>query len=202
MTAKVFVSCGQATTAEKKIAKRVCKVLEEAGLSTYLAITVQSLDDVMAITNDLRSSDYYLFIDFLRKAGPGRSTKKHIPISLFTHQELALAHHLGFKSMIAFQQEGAPLEGFLRYVHSNPESFKNGADLVRKLRRHIKEKGWTPEFSRNLVVREAGFSPTLQYADHTGTSIEKHVMFRRHKTALSRRESQFRFCPLLSLFHA
>ncbi len=36
----------------------------------------------------------------------------------------------------------------------------------------------------------------------TDNEARTHVMFRRHETALSCRESQFRFCPLLSLFDA
>jgi len=66
-------------------------------LDSYIAFKVQSLNDIMTITKELRSSDYYLFIDFVRR--PTKSQYLHI--SLFTHQELALAHHLGFKDMIA-----------------------------------------------------------------------------------------------------
>jgi hypothetical protein len=118
MAGRVFISCGQRPPAEREVAERIRALLEdEFHLSAYLAFRIQSLDDVMTITRELKSSDYFLFIDFLRR--PERS--EDLPVSLFTHQELALAHHLGFKDIIALQQEGAPLEGFLRYVLSNPE---------------------------------------------------------------------------------
>jgi hypothetical protein len=174
MSGKVFVSCGQATIEEKRTARRVARVLEkEFKLKPYLAFTIQSLSDIMSITKELRSSDYYLFIDFLRIPPRHRDSQNHLPISLFTHQELALAHHLGFGDMIALQQEGAPRIGFLNYVLSNPKQFHDSKDLIKAVKELVRERGWNPEFSRNLVVREGGFSPLIQYRDHTGISNER-----------------------------
>ncbi len=174
MSGKVFVSCGQATEEEKKIAKKVAQVLQrEFKLKPYLAFTVQSLNDIMTIIEELRSSDYYLFIDFVRIPTGRRTSSSYLPVSMFTHQELALAYHLGFADMIALQQEGAPRVGFLNYILSNPELFHDATDLIKKVRRLVTEKGWNPDFSRNLVVHEGDFSPPLQYTDHTGTSIER-----------------------------
>lgn len=169
MPGKVLMSCGQRPPDERRIAYTIKDVLEkEFSLKPYLAFKIQSLDDIMTITNELRSSDYFLFIDFLRD--PNRP--QDLPVSLFTHQELALAHHLGFRDMIALQQGGAPLEGFLRYVLSNPEIFQNEEDLLEKIRSLVKERGWTPDYSRNLVVSEVGFTGPLQYSDHTGAFLE------------------------------
>jgi hypothetical protein len=96
LTGKVFISCGQAEVDEKEAAAKVSELLKrEFNLDTYLAIHVQSLDDIMMITEQLRSCDYFLFVDFKR-------------LSVFTHQELALAHHLGFcGEIIALRQSGA-----------------------------------------------------------------------------------------------
>ena len=169
MTGKVFVSCGQRPPDERRIALAVKDLLErEFGLTIYLAFKVQSLDDIMTITNELRSSDYYLFIDFIRRP----DLPHDLPVSLFTHQELSLAYHLGFRDIIAFQQKGAPLEGFVRYVLSNPETFADQHDLLDKLRVLVSEKGWSKAFSRNLVVEEVGFTPPIQYRDHTGAFLE------------------------------
>jgi len=148
MPGKVFISCGQRSPTERSIALDVKHLLEqEFDLKPYLAFKVQSLDDVMMITNELRSSDYYLFIDFLRPA----ENPEDLPVSLFTHQELALAHHLGFRDTIALQEEGAPLQGFLRYVLSNPETFVHKQDLLEKIRNLVHDRGWSSQFSRNLV---------------------------------------------------
>jgi hypothetical protein len=93
---------------------------------------------------------------------------------LFTHQELALAYHLGFKKdMIALQEKGAKLEGFLRYVLSNPEPFENEDELYTKIRNLVKGKNWNPSYSRNLIVSELGFSDLLKYTDQAGSYVEK-----------------------------
>jgi hypothetical protein len=123
----------------------------------------------MTITKELRSSDYYLFIDFQRET----KGENELSCSLFTHQELALAHHLGFQEMIAFQQEGAPFEGFIKYVLSNPEHFANEDDLLHKIRELVKQRQWNPSYSRNLVISNEGFTPPLSYADHTGSTIQR-----------------------------
>lgn len=74
MTGKVFISCGMSSSEETEAALRVRDLLKnDFNLTPYVAITVQSIDDIMTITKELRSSGYYLFIDFTRH-------------STFTHQ--------------------------------------------------------------------------------------------------------------------
>jgi len=165
MAGKVFISCGQRLGKEKKIALAVKKLLKSKfQLDSYIAFKVQGLNDIMTITKELRSSDYYLFIDFVRR----QKQPEDFHISLFTHQELALAHHLGFKDMIALQQEGAPSDGFIRYLLINPEPFRGKVDLLAKLMKLVRAKRWSPGFSRNLVIVEQGFTPIIRYRDHTG----------------------------------
>jgi hypothetical protein len=123
----------------------------------------------MTITNELRTSDYYLFIDFLRR--PSRA--EDLAVSLFTHQELALAHNLGFTDIIAFQQKGCPLDGFIKYVLSNPEPFDTDADLLEKIKQSVRAKRWSKDFSRKLVLSEIGFSLPVRYTDHSGSFIER-----------------------------
>src|SRR6266496_2872951 len=68
MAGKVFISCGQRPPEETKIAQEIKGILStEFSLTPYLAFKIQSLSDIMTITNELRTSDYYLFIDFLRR---------------------------------------------------------------------------------------------------------------------------------------
>lgn len=177
MAGRVFISCGQRPPDEREVAERLKVLLEEEfHLEVYIAFRIQSLDDVMTITRELRSSDYFLFIDFLRR--PDRP--EDLPISLFTHQELALAHHLGFKHIIAFQQEEVPLEGFLRYVLSNPEHFSTADDLIAKTRTLLQDRGWHSGYSRNLTTEQLGFTPPVQYGDHTGTWLETVWQIRIH----------------------
>lgn len=153
---------------EKEAAEKVSKLLNSPpfNLTPYVAIKVQSTDDIMTITKELSSSDYYLFIDFERE-------------SMFTHQEFALAHHLQFGSnIIALRQErkGArdPARGFLYYVLSNPEWFSTIDELMEKVQTLVSAKGWTANYSRNLVV-----NPTLTrsggipYGNHTGVAFHE-----------------------------
>jgi hypothetical protein len=65
LTGKVFVSCGQAEASEKEAADRVSELLKaELKLDTFLAFRIQSLHDIMRITDQLRTCDYFLFVDF------------------------------------------------------------------------------------------------------------------------------------------
>jgi hypothetical protein len=166
MVGKIFISCGMHLPEERETALRVRDLLQNNFnfVKPYVAITVQSLDDIMTITKELRSSDYYLFIDFKRE-------------SMFTHQELALAHHLGFGSnIIALRERGAsdPARGFLCYVLSNPEWFSTTDELIAKVQTLVSDKGWTPNYSRNLVVNPVlGRSGGVSYGDHTGSSFHE-----------------------------
>lgn len=162
---KVFISCGQSSERERKTADRIKKLLKEKfDLESYLAVGVQSLNDIMRITDELRSSDYYLFIDFVRNNAPC--------ISVFSHQELALAHHLGFSDIIVLQEKGAPREGFLRYLQANPITFDNDEELISKIEVLVQERKWSCSYSRNLVIEQLGFSEVFQYTDHTGSFLE------------------------------
>ena len=166
MTGKVFISCGQRPPREKVVTDAVKRLLkEEFELEPYVALDVQGLDDITAVTDELRSSDYYLFIDFKRRT----KAVQDLSCSLFTHQELVLAHHLGFRrQVIALQERGARNAGFLKYLQLNPCSFRDSDELIRKVRQLAREKQWHKEFSRNLVVTELERSDLVHYADHTG----------------------------------
>lgn len=164
VTGKVFISCGQHEPYEKDAATKVAKLLSDKFnlVDTYVATEVQSFDDVMKITEVLRSSDYFFFINFKR-------------LSVFTHQEVALAHHLGFRdNIIALQEKDATLQGFLPYVLGNPKLFDGTDDLLEKVENLVKAKGWHPNFSRNLVVDlTLNSSGPVAYGDHTGQSFQQ-----------------------------
>lgn len=164
MAGKVFISCGQRPGTERDTAEKIAAILRDKfNLKTYLAFKIQGLEDIMTITKELRSSDYYLFIDFKRET----NSESELACSLFTHQELALAHHLGFQEMIALKQEGVPFEGFIKYVLSNPEDFSDETDLLQKIESLVRERKWNPYYSRNLVISDLRIAHLPQYRDHT-----------------------------------
>ncbi len=161
MPGRVFISCGQRGD-EKDTAQQVRTLLENKfKLTTFIAATIQTFGDIMIIADELRKSDYYLFIDFVRR-------NDTFPVSLFTHQELALAHHLGFRDNAIFlRQKDAPLEGFLKYILGNAEEFSDRLDLLEKVKRLAQERGWNPSYSRNLVIVALSQTGRLHYRDQT-----------------------------------
>jgi hypothetical protein len=162
--ALVFLSCGQ-RPGEKEIARQIQQMIQtELGMECYNADSLQGFDDVMSITERLSRADYFLFIDFKRD--------DDLPISIFTHQEFALARAWGITEMIAFQEEGLRSHGMLSYVLAHPTKFTRERllDLVRE---EIGRR-WNNTYSRNLVISELRSSETLiNFSDHTGQSLEK-----------------------------
>ncbi|MFH2144588.1 MAG: hypothetical protein ABII75_00975 [Candidatus Omnitrophota bacterium] len=168
MAGKVFISSGQRPPDERKIIEKISKLLKDKfELDSYVAFTLQGLNDVMKIMEELKKSDYFLFIDFYR------DKDKEIPISIFTHQELALACHVGFNEILAFQDERAPSVGILPYIQANPVKFSSTDALINKIESIIKERQWSKKYSRNLQITsiDGPYGP-MKYGDHTGASIE------------------------------
>jgi hypothetical protein len=167
--ALVFLSCGQ-REGEKEIAKQIEQMIKaDFGMGCYNADSVQGFDDVMSITEHLSKADYYLFVDFKRKR-----VKGDLEISVFTHQEFAMARAWGIKEMIAFQEEGLKSYGMLSSLLVHPTKFTNRDQLVRLVREEIRRRGWNNNYSRNLVVFKIEPSGGLiEFTDHTGTSVER-----------------------------
>src|SRR3989338_2367156 len=184
--AKVFVSCGQRPPDEKRIAEKIRDILKNKfELDSYLAFKVQSFDDVMQITRELSVCDYYLFIDFKREKLAWTCKRRG---SLFTHQELAIARHLGFSEIIALQEEGVMLEGFAQYILSNPESFKTETDLLNKVEHLIQDRGWNKNYSRNLIVGGLIKNLPTLYRDHSLVEPRNEIIW--HCQILKRRNDK------------
>jgi len=168
--ATVFLSCGQ-RKGEREIAGQIQQMVQnEFKMGCYNAESIQGFDDVMSITKNLSKADYYLFIDFKRERAPD-----DLEISVFTHQEFALARAWGITEMIAFQEKGLKSHGMLSYLLVHPIEFTR-ARLVELVREEIRRKGWNNNYSRNLVVFkiEASASDRLiSFSDHTGQSLER-----------------------------
>jgi hypothetical protein len=162
--ALVFLSCGQ-RTGERELAAQIEQmIVKEFGLDCYNADSRQGFDDVMAITEHLSKADYYLFIDFKRD--------DDIPISVFTHQEFALARAWGITEILAFREKRLPPRdpGIVGYCLCHPFEFER-SNLLQRVRDAIKDnidKGkWRVDYSRNLVA--SGLTSTgamVPYKDH------------------------------------
>jgi len=163
----VFLSCGQ-REGEKLLAHEIQMMIEhDLGFERcYNADSVHGFDDVMSITERLAESDYFLFVDFKRE--------DPLPVSVFTHQEFALARAWGIENMLAFIEEGLDPHGIgmLSYVLAHPIMFTR-AELVGMVKREIKAKGWRDDYSRSLVAVKLDVKDDILYGDHTGQSREK-----------------------------
>jgi hypothetical protein len=123
---KIFLSCGQ-RPGEKAVALKLGKLLENRGFDVYIAIDVQTILEINAgIIHELKDSDYYLFVNFVREPVDGGHRG-----SLFSNQELAIAYSLGFERILVINQDGIRPEGMLAYIGVNSETFHDFGDLLR-----------------------------------------------------------------------
>ena len=90
LRAKVFISCGQKKeTNEIEVANTIGRVLEDMGFEPYIATQEQTLLGLREnIFWHLTTSEYFLFIDFIREQFANSPEHRG---SLFSHQELAIA---------------------------------------------------------------------------------------------------------------
>jgi hypothetical protein len=148
-TARVFVSCGQRTKAERKFGTEVKKFLRAEGYCPYVAVGAHSSRSLREeIFDRLQTAEYVLFVDF-RRERVGRTVTRRG--SLFSHQELAVASFLD-TDVLPFQQRGVKREGVLDYIQGNPVPFDSPADLLEKVKSEIRDAGWRSDWRRDLTV--------------------------------------------------
>jgi hypothetical protein len=135
--ALVFLSCGQRGE-EKDLAKNVENMIKnELDMDCYNADSIHGSDDVMSITEKLAIADYYVMVDF--KHDPTRD-KNGLPLSVFTHQEFALARACGLDKMLVFQEKDLESCGMISYILIHPIKFKQDK-LVETVRDAIQKEG-------------------------------------------------------------
>jgi hypothetical protein len=140
LPAKVFISCGQSTTEEREAARDVKTWFETKEFRPYVAIEVNNIPDLnKQIIEELKSSDYFVFINFAR-------------CSIYANQELAVAVSLGFENrMILVNQRGAKKEGIFRFMVCNAE-FDTSAEIVSIIENSVRFAHWDNSSSRHLRV--------------------------------------------------
>jgi hypothetical protein len=186
MPGRVFISCGQAIDAERRVAGEVEQWFHSKGFTPHVAIATQSLADVNSgIIGELRRADFYVFIDFCRdELFRGRNTACADATvfrgSLFTNQELAIAYLLQFEKAIFFQQEGIERDGLLRYMASNATRFAKIEDVPALVAEKAQEREWHPSYTRHLGIGASHWSPVVPYVDDTGTRVVKGFLLDIH----------------------
>lgn len=177
MPGKVFISCGQATPEERKIATVIRRWLKGKGFEPYVAIETQSIQDVNScIIGNLRSADYYIFIDFRREKIC--NSPKEYRGSLFTNQELAIAYILGFDQVLFIQHSDIKLEGIGKYILSNARRFVSPNEVTDIVKEEVVQRGWKPDYSRQLVPVSIDYFHDPDYREPDGTARYDHHIWR------------------------
>lgn len=168
MSGKVFISCGQADQSERKATISIRNCLKKIGFDPYVAIEAQSIQDVNSgIIRNLTSADYYIFVDLPREKLSG--SPEEYRGSLFTHQELAIAYTLGFEEVLFIKHSSVKLEGIGKYILGNARRFNDIDEVPRIVKQEIKQRGWSPQYSRHLIPRMPIPTRAIRYSDHTGS---------------------------------
>jgi hypothetical protein len=148
----------------KDLIQRLEKPEEGLGYEVYFALPQQSTEDLVNdIFQNLKNSEYYLFIDFKREKlteDDGSVTQRG---SLFSNQELAIAQFQR-KKIIAFQEDGVKkLDGILRFIHVNATPFSSRDGLVDKIIAEVKVR-WDNTWKNQLkLYRKQGESAVVEF---------------------------------------
>ncbi len=177
MPGKVFISCGQGNSKERKVARDILVWLRKKGFDPYVAIDSQSIEDINSeIISKLKQSDYYIFIDFKREPIANSNCRG----SLFTNQELAIAYSLGFKKTIFLKHKDVKSEGVGKYILSNARTFNAFNDVVALVKNEVNKRKWSPRYSRQLVVKDVVLYPLIPYKDHSLQSPQNRRICHAH----------------------
>src|ERR1700694_1305689 len=128
MPSRVFISCGQ-DNEERAVSNQLEQWFRSEGYDPYVAVQVQTIRDLNAgIIGALKTSDYYIFINF-RREKVIRATDEFYRGSLYSHQELAIAYAFGFDHILVVNHKEVRAEGVQKFIVTNIREF---TDLDRK----------------------------------------------------------------------
>ncbi len=153
LRARVFVSCGQSKESdENQIANLISDRLKELGFDPYVAVAEQTLRGLKEnIFEQLRKSEYFVFVDFKREALGNTQPPVHRG-SLFSHQELAIASFLDI-DVLAFQETGVKHDdGLIRFLQVNAIPFSDRHTLPNVVADIVKRRDWNPNWRNELVL--------------------------------------------------
>jgi len=178
MGARVFISCGQATESERKVAAEVSDWFITQGYTPYVAVSVQTILDLNSgIIGALKEADFYLFINFKREliintssaSGLLKSVFSHRKYrgSLYTQQELAVGYALGFQNMILINERDCLVEGILKFIVTNAPPFVHTSEILPGVQAAVGKAGWAPIHRRQLAASSVQFVGPSYYRDHS-----------------------------------
>ncbi len=138
------------------------------GYSTYVATQVQTLQELNSqIIEALKSSDYFLFINLRREKVAPKTADRLYRGSVYSNQELAVAHAFGFDHMILVNHKDVKNEGVFKFLVVNTPEFESISDVLSIVQGAVKKSGWKNTFSRHFQVSVTSIDPVVRYGDHT-----------------------------------
>lgn len=164
MPAKVFISCGQSSLEERKVAQQLGDWFKSKGYNPYVAIEVQSILDLNSgIIGELKTSDYYLFINFQREIVTGNAGNQFHRGSLYTNQELAIAYALGFDHMLLLNQKNSEKEGVFKFIVTNIPEFDAYSEVLLLVQNAVQKAGWRHDYTRQLAAANLRLADPVRY---------------------------------------
>lgn len=144
LEARVFVSMGQAMDEEKQVRDKILEILRGFGFDPYAATLESDASGLLEpILRRLAECEYYIFIDYYRETLPNRHPS-HYPfkhISLFTHQELAVAAALKKQGVLVFRDSrlGDERVGMAAYMQLNAQGpFNSDTELLMQVEESVR----------------------------------------------------------------
>jgi hypothetical protein len=157
---RVFISCGQKPD-EIELVKGVAGMLTNLGFMPYIAAEVHSTKALREnIFEQLRDTEYFLFIDFRREKLIQESDRRRSFSrgSLFSNQELAIACFLDL-NILVFQEKGVkPLDGMLGHLQVNAIPFADRSALPDLISKAVIQEGWQNNWRNQLLIEEVAGS--------------------------------------------
>jgi hypothetical protein len=161
------------------------------GFDPYIAVAEQTLKGVKEnIFTKLRSSEYFLFIDFKRERlfegnDPFTDTGVYRG-SLFSHQELSIATFQDYE-VLAFQEASVKQDdGLLKFIQTNCIPFMDIKNLPSLVIQKVKEKNWNPNWQNELGL-DRDVSDYEDANSQAGTGRYYHIkVINKHKDKIAR----------------
>lgn len=152
----IFVSCGQFTSAEKELGRKICDVLHSAGLEPFCAEDQHDFNGLQAnILGKLREASGVVAV--LHPRGDITTPTGNVTrASVWIEQELAIAAYIEHVEkrklqVIAFRHERVSLEGLRVLLHINPTPFREDSEVLAKLPELLKR--WERMKSTGISVK-------------------------------------------------
>jgi hypothetical protein len=153
----VFISCGQATDAEKRLGISIAGLVHElTPFQPFFAEQESTLSGL--VTNILGSLDRAVgFIAVMHPRGVVTTpTRTHVRASVWVEQEIAIAAHLVHVqkkklNVQAYAHTDIQLEGIREQLHLNPVRFDHDEEILAHLRSKLPD--WIPYDSSVLQLR-------------------------------------------------